>query len=153
LERYQPQFNAMSIQCAEQVDGKLYATDVLVNVDTLIEVDRTNQLKEAECALRKGIRGSPCELATHAEPKEQSKNLLDWRYKLRDYGTIPEDFKGVEDRESNIAVAIRYGSWSCCTSCCCTAETCGQGYGLSADQWYVPLSVFIPIPPNIAYRS
>uniref|UniRef100_A0A0M3HUW9 Apple domain-containing protein n=1 Tax=Ascaris lumbricoides TaxID=6252 RepID=A0A0M3HUW9_ASCLU len=135
LEKYHPHFNSMTVQCAEQIDGELYATDVLVNVDTLIEYERTRQLEEAECALRRGVRASKCAFNDELGQATMSSGAnLQSRYQLRDYGTVPENFRDVKDEESNIRISVGYESWSCCSSCCCSADTCGHGYALTTAQ-------------------
>ncbi|VDK87397.1 unnamed protein product, partial [Litomosoides sigmodontis] len=136
LRQYYPHFNSMTVVCAQQVDGTLLETDVIVNADTLVE----DPIEEKpECLF--GIhfpekRKQECTTKYHSfqERREDDYGRLDYRYRIRDYQPIPTNFRPILKLEYNLKIDIGYEQWSCCTACCCTRKICRQQFALDKDE-------------------
>ncbi|MCP9262521.1 hypothetical protein DINM_005897 [Dirofilaria immitis] len=142
LRQYYPHFNSMTIVCAEQVDGTLIETDVIVNVDTLIEepID-----EKPECLFSLHFseeQKQKCTTKYHSfrERREDDYGKFDYRYRIRDYQPVPTHFHAILKKEYNLKIDIGYERWSCCTACCCTkslpSRICSRQGGMQKLESY-----------------
>ncbi|KAM3717706.1 6,7-dimethyl-8-ribityllumazine synthase [Dirofilaria immitis] len=136
LRQYYPHFNSMTIVCAEQVDGTLIETDVIVNVDTLIEepID-----EKPECLFSLHFseeQKQKCTTKYHSfrERREDDYGKFDYRYRIRDYQPVPTHFHAILKKEYNLKIDIGYERWSCCTACCCTKKVCRREFALDREE-------------------
>uniref|UniRef100_A0A1I7VSX2 Phospholipid scramblase n=1 Tax=Loa loa TaxID=7209 RepID=A0A1I7VSX2_LOALO len=136
LRQYYPHFNSMSIVCAQQVDGRLIETDVIVNVDTLVE-DPVDEKPECLFSIHFSENDKQkCTTKYHSfqERRQDDAGKLDYRYRIRDYQPVPTNFRAIIKPEYNIKIDIGYEQWSCCTACCCTKEICHREFALDKDE-------------------
>ncbi|VDO28132.1 unnamed protein product [Brugia timori] len=136
LRQYYPHFNSMSIVCAQQVDGTLIETDVIVNVDTLVE-DPVDEKPECLFSIHfSDEHKQECTTKYHSfqERRQDDSGKLDYRYRIRDYQSIPTNFHPILKLEYNLKIDIGYEQWSCCTACCCTASVCRREFALYKDE-------------------
>uniref|UniRef100_A0A0R3RT72 SET domain-containing protein n=1 Tax=Elaeophora elaphi TaxID=1147741 RepID=A0A0R3RT72_9BILA len=136
LRQYYPHFNSMTIVCAQQVDGTLIETDVVVNADTLVE-DPIDEKPECLFTIHfSESRKQQCTTKYHSlqERRQDDYGKLDYRYRIRDYQPVPKNFRPITKSEYNLKIDIGYEEWSCCTACCCTRKICRREFVLDKDQ-------------------
>ncbi|VBB34128.1 unnamed protein product [Acanthocheilonema viteae] len=136
LRQYYPHFNSMTIICAQQVDGTLIETDVIVNVDTLVE-DPIDEKPECLFSTHfSELQKQECTTKYHSfqERRQDDYGKMDYRYRIRDYQPIPTNFHPIIKSEYNLKIDIGYEQWSCCTACCCTKKVCRREFALDKDE-------------------
>uniref|UniRef100_A0A915PVR0 Helitron helicase-like domain-containing protein n=1 Tax=Setaria digitata TaxID=48799 RepID=A0A915PVR0_9BILA len=136
LRQYYPHFNSMTVVCAQQVDGDLVETNVIVNVDTLVE-DPIDEKPECLFSLHiseKQKRKCTTKYHSFRERRQDDYGKLDYRYRIRDYQSMPTNFQPILKPEYNLKIDIGYELWSCCTACCCTKKVCGREFALDRDE-------------------
>ncbi|VDN08345.1 unnamed protein product [Thelazia callipaeda] len=135
LRQYYPHFNSMTLICGQQVDGKLVETDIVVNVDTLVE-DPIDE--KPECLFSyfsdDDIKKCTIKYENLGERQQDDYGKLDYRYRIQDYQSIPKYFQPILATQYNLKIDIGYEPWSCCTACCCSQKTCGHEYALDRNE-------------------
>ncbi|MFH4982200.1 hypothetical protein AB6A40_008909 [Gnathostoma spinigerum] len=141
LRQFYPHLNAMTIICSQQIDDRLYETDVVVNVDTLVPYDDNYKLESIYNHSMKFTYGvhdtikHPENAYPYYAEEAKKLNILDMRYKLNEYVPLRSvKLEPLERKELNLHAVIVPDEWSCCTACCCDEAYCGFEYSLTADE-------------------
>jgi hypothetical protein len=127
----------VALSTLQQVDGTLSASDVIVNVDTLVH---PQHIQRPEEIFLESYKGFGVDGDNVGDPKEN----IAFRYRLKEFQPkemAPTDVKS--DETLNLGVRVHWQKWSCCTACCCSNEAECGGEGLIPENWFVAILRFV----------